>query len=165
MHVWLTLSKKHKYSTGKFLPDFTQLWKDLHKLPEMERWVLGSTLDNVIVPKPSVATLIAHLRKFVERYPSDTLQEEIEILEKASTDSKVRGVCFNQTSVCANPWTLFTTPTGRLLEDSVSPRGEGIKSDLIDDESELVGRPFNLKRDAHLRPRLWQLTAESLAGE
>lgn len=124
-HIWETLRDKYQVVNANLYDGFKPVWDSIGAMEEQDQWVLASTFDYILFPKEHLSTLIKHLGDFTERYPTETLFDEINILEQTLQDNEVMGVGFQQTSVAKPLWTVH------LPSD-----------DIIDDE-----RPYNVKID------------------
>lgn len=109
MHIWLKLREKYSLYGSNFI-DFNTLWKSTYILNEADSWVMFGTFDRCIILKKELPNYIKHLHSFVKEYPTPNLEEQLSILERASKDDTIRGICFNQTSVNSNPWWVDTRP-------------------------------------------------------
>lgn len=151
MHIWKTLHQAHiskrqldDLELGRLLMSFSgfeQLWTSIRELPARDRWVLGSTFDDVVIPVEHLATYLGHLKAFAQEHPSETLGEAIAVLEPL-VGSEIMGVAFNHTSVNHSPWTVY------------------------DDDEDDEGRPYNVNRDTDhflLTPRYLGLRAKRRA--
>lgn len=106
MHIWVTL--RDKYGThGVHGFDFSLTWGSANKMSERDQWVMAGTFDKVIIPKEQLPTYRNFLRSFANEYPTQNLEEQISLLDRAILDDTVRGICFNQTSVNSNPWWIY----------------------------------------------------------
>ncbi|SRR6266571_1188624 len=135
MHIWEKLDKQ--YQTNCPILNYRQLWNSIGRMSEPDKWVLASTYDNVLIQDEHLPTLIKHLTAFVECYPSSTLVEAIDLLERASEDNEAQAVGFNQTSVNSDVWRVYIPP-----EDEEEEDGET--------------RPYNIYKDTGH----WYLTPE-----
>lgn len=72
------------------------------KLSEVDKIVLGSTFDNVVVMKNDLHKLVKAFREFGGE---TSLKEQADVLEKCLSDDDLLAVGWNQTSVNADSWT------------------------------------------------------------
>lgn len=109
MHIWQTLAKKHIGDGFSFFADMKPVWNlaDNESVPMHERIVLASTFDKAIAKKDFLPTLIEAFEEFAAEFPTPTLEKEIEILKTMQDDPEVIGVCWNQTSVNGDPWSVY----------------------------------------------------------
>lgn len=141
MHVWTALAVKYGLvkpgEEGYLLirPGLMdQVWKlrDDERLSWWERVVLLSTFDKVVILRDDLPRAIEAFRAWAGAnviINTNGAQEASSIGAQGLTFKRMlergfRGACFNQTSVCANPWWVY---------------------DNSGDEEE--GRPFNIDRD------------------
>jgi len=128
--IWNTLAKERGLSLD--LLRFEPLWELFctDRLSRDQSIVLGFTFDGVWIRRENLPRVVAPLRAFWRANVSTrvgasqispTIPVICDLLESAAA-LDIRGVCFNQTSVNANPWWI-------------APE---------DDEE---GRPFNFDRD------------------
>ncbi|MGF7535032.1 hypothetical protein AAGG74_15285 [Bacillus mexicanus] len=106
MHVWTKLCQKYNIEAG--FGGFQELWKltDTGALDDFENITLKSTFDNVVVKKEDIPMLLEAFRLYESRFPNSSLLEQAEIIKKdILEDKEMIAVCWNQTSVNANPWT------------------------------------------------------------
>lgn len=125
LHIWDTLS--WKYCCEAFAlhsAESPRVWElfATDRMALRDSIVLGFTYDRVWVKRENLPRLVKALRSFWEdhfdmfethrmTYPKperkpivDTIPRVADILERMSKDETIRGACFNQTSVCSNPW-------------------------------------------------------------
>ena len=121
MYVWTTMTEKYLGKTPGFCDNFP-VWKlfATPKMSERDSIVMGFTFDGVWIKRENIPRLVTALRSFWEdhhtsRWPDGTVHEVVptiprvaDILEGIATDETIKGVCFNQTSVCSNPWWVRT---------------------------------------------------------
>ncbi len=143
MHVWTTLAVKYGLvkpgEEGYLLirPGLmNQVWKlrDDDRLTWWEKVVLLSTFDNVVILRDDLPRASEAFKAWSDAnviINTNGAREASSIGAQGLTMKRIldhergfRGVCWNQTSVCANPWWVYDTS------------GE-------DEE----GRPFNIDRD------------------
>ena len=102
-----TMGGNNKYSrTITMSPDdIKEIW-DLFKsdkLSELERIVLGSTFDNVLVRVENIDQLLKAFREFEG---NTSLKEQAEIIEKTIAENpEIVAIGWNQTSVNGDVWT------------------------------------------------------------
>lgn len=132
MHVWTTMAQRYlglgPNDSHRIMLD-ESLMKSVWKLASDDRpswWekvVLLSTFDRVIVLRHDFERLIEAFGEW--QNPDGSMAEQRQYFRLiADHERPFRGICFSQTSVCANPW---------WVND-----GSG------EDEE---GRPFNIDRD------------------
>jgi hypothetical protein len=149
LHIWDELGKKY------VRPDYmalthTEVWK-LFGEPSRPRWlrlVLGFTFDRVWVKRENIVPLVEALRQFWQEHSKmhnwrgelvdvhPTIPGVIEVLERASKDEDLIGVCFNHTSVNSNPWLVRVYPDGESDEPSDRPHN------MLTDKYAPNGQPF-----------------------
>ena len=105
MHIWMTLKGKYEIAADYSEKGFKHIWESIVEMSVSDQWVMASTFDMIIVPKEALPTLIEHWKKFSKKYPTSTMLEAIVILERASQDEQVQGICFNHTSV-VDSWSV-----------------------------------------------------------
>jgi hypothetical protein len=105
MHIWMKLAQKYDIPFSFSEEGFKKIWQGIVRMSEPDQWVMASTFDMMIVPKEDLLSLTKYWKVFCERYPSDTLREAIVILERASQDEQVQGICFNHTSI-VDSWSV-----------------------------------------------------------
>lgn len=138
MHIWHTLGEKRLGRELSVFQGYDRVWK-LFGTPALQPWenvALGFTFDRVWVRRENLPRLADALAEFwlQHHHPAPTIPALVEIIRRAAADEAVRGLCFNQTSVCSNPWRV------RLGEDE--------------------GRPYNFDRDGHGEGGHWELFEE-----
>jgi hypothetical protein len=143
MYVWTTLSVKYglvKPGEEGYLiirPGLMdRLWKlrDDGRLSWWEKVALISTFDNVVIMRDDMHRLIVALNTWAAQHSEGSQSQQAWTIRRLLDDpAGFRGICFNQTSVCANPWWVY---------------------DSSGDDEE--GRPFNIDRDTGW----WDLFAE-----
>jgi len=135
MHVWTTLAQRHLDLPGD-QSHMIMLREDLMKKvwalasdPRPEWWekvVLLSTFDRVIIIRGDFDRLIEAFTRWGDAALGGSMTIQCSTFRLIKEHARgFRGICFNQTSVCANPWWVH------------DESGE-------DDE----GRPFNIDRDS-----------------
>lgn len=108
MHVWSSLCDKYRISGGVF-GGYQELWKlaDKNILEEFENIVMKSTFDNVIIKKEYIPLLLESYKEYDKQFPNSNLIEQGEIIQDEILNNKdMIAVCFNQTSVNSNPWSM-----------------------------------------------------------
>ena len=85
--------------------DLKEVWNlfNTDKVTTTERWVLGSTYDNVIVMKEDFEDLIRAYRSFYQEENGTSLLELADIYEKMQKDDDIIGVAWS-ISLIGNPW-------------------------------------------------------------
>jgi len=112
--IWNTLSKAVGVPCDMFA--YEPLWRlfGSDRLTLHQNIVLGFTFDAVWVRKGNVPGLVAALREFFREHGTGVVPTVMGIAaaceQAAAMD--IRGVCFNQTSVCENPWRIRTNDDG-----------------------------------------------------
>jgi hypothetical protein len=102
------------------------LYTDREKVPEEDRVTLGTTFDNALVPGHALVYVSECMEKTAEWLPSHShIGEQAKFLRELARDPAIRAVGWNQTSVCADPW-------------SMPPDG---------DDEYAEERPYNIDRD------------------
>lgn len=124
-HTWNVLSKRLGIEDDDLRPmsSWPKLWAREAELGPVERWVLRSTYDQVVVPRADLAIYREAVGRFASAHPTPTLHELLEALDRALADADVLHVCFNQTTVAWPFWWV----------NSDDPDGDG--------------RPYNILRD------------------
>lgn len=105
MYVWNDMARR--YFKFEMFPIFDEsqqrrVWNahNEHALPEHEKIVLLSTMDNVTVKKENLPSLVWAFEKYGEEHPNSSLKEQSEVIKNAEiADGELLG--FNQTSVCS----------------------------------------------------------------
>lgn len=120
MHICRTLSAKYRCPFDPFGLYRARAIGDLFgspKMSEQDSVVLGFTFDRVWVKRENIDRLVQALTAFWEAHSTfvtltgeelpapPTIPKIIKILSKAAGDQKLKGVCFNHTSVAPNLWT------------------------------------------------------------
>lgn len=134
MHVWTTLAVNYglirRGEEGYLLirPELMkQLWRfgSDERLAWWERVVLLSTFDRVVILRDDFPRLIEAFSQWTRHTGGDSsIPIQCDLFRRIAQDERpFRGICFNQTSVCENPWWV-----GGSCEDE-------------------EGRPFNIDRD------------------
>lgn len=87
------------------LEDMRDIWRlyDTDKLSVTERWVLGSTFDNVIVLKEDFSDLIEAYRSFFTKENHSSLLELADIYDEMNQDNDIIGVAWSISQI-QNPW-------------------------------------------------------------
>jgi len=107
--------------------DMGSLWRLVRdeRLTRAERIVLASTYDNVVIWHDHLMRVIHAFEGWAHVHPkhtSHTMEEEVGLLAKIWQRKSLRGACFNQTSVCDSPWTVYGPHGGtrpyNVLRDS-----------------------------------------------
>jgi len=137
MHIWLTYAYQlgivppkiagveHDLALGRLLTGgMEEVWKRTGELSPRDQMVMRGTFDRVLIGRSQLPAYIEALLAFANEHPTPTLDELLTVLRLVLADESKRGVGFNQTSVCANPW--------------------WVDGDDEDDE----GRPYNIERDS-----------------
>jgi hypothetical protein len=114
--VWVMGDTSKNYSritdiSGKALNDIWALF-DSDKVTEMDKIVLGSSFDNVVVMKDDLPKLIEAFRGF----EGDTnLKEQADLIENAlKNDDDLIAIAWNQTSVNQSCWECSEYVEGEL---------------------------------------------------
>lgn len=110
MHIWSVLALRHNGTC--FNPfDGAPTWRlfGSGRLAPHEQAALGFTFDGVWVRRANVGRLAAALAEFAREAPTPTLAEIVAALRCAADDDDLQGVCFNQTSVNGDAWTVPMT--------------------------------------------------------
>jgi hypothetical protein len=159
-HIWDTLCQKYcgkRFSTLNNADDFWGL-PESGLMSKSEDLVLVFTYDYHWFQRRDIPDLVQALQDFWGSHSkftgwdgkvvsvAPTIPEVIRILNQASEDESLWGVCFNQTSVNSNPW---------VVREPKKPYSEAVKEDpgLIaevycarDEER----RPFSFAKDTDL---------------
>lgn len=135
MHIWTTLAVNYglvnRGEEGYLMIRaglMDRLWalRDDDRLAWWEKVALISTFDGVVILREDFDRLIEAYGKWAQHTGDPgSIPEQLHYFRLLKDhDRKFRGICFNQTSVCANPW-------------------------WVNDESgeDEEGRPFNIDRD------------------
>jgi len=130
--------------------DCSKLWalSDDERLPFWQRIVLATTYDNVIVKLENLPKVIWVMREFYvefkKRYPEHGchLPEQADVLQRIFDEGTAFGVCWTQTSVCADSWEVCEKCEccGQYLED-----GEIRLFDLSKDDDYGAWLLFNIE--------------------
>ncbi len=122
-HIWKCLAEKYKvrdpfdYMGGGPNNELWQL-QGTGKLTPQDDAVLAFTFDSIWVRRERIPKLIEVLEAFWSEHPKQwsqfdkkwfdvvpTVQATADVLKLLLVEKpECRGVCFNQTSVCSNPW-------------------------------------------------------------
>lgn len=111
-YIWDKLYRSHINSSGIFLLDADNLWQlvDDERLLDFEKLTLASTFDWAIIEYEKFPDMIAVYRKFFMHYPGDChIPKFVEFLQNAES---CIGMCFQQTSVSQDLWTVHTNDNG-----------------------------------------------------
>jgi hypothetical protein len=85
------------------LKEIWDLWKN-ENVSRIDKIVLGTTFDNVIVLRDNIEETI----KAFEEFEGETsLKEQSILLKEALHDKNVIAIAWNQTSVCADNWVNY----------------------------------------------------------
>lgn len=107
MLVWDTMAKRYGLS---FFTDSQKVW-DLYKDIRVSfdlRIVMASTFDNVMVKCENLPRLINAIGTFGHVFgDAGNLELQIEALKELQQSGDCFAVCWNQTSVNANPWQVY----------------------------------------------------------
>jgi len=79
------------------------LWKD-QTIPLAHRIVMASTFDNVMIRREELPRLIEAIEEYAQVFDPGTLLEQADKLRELAQGGDTIAVCWNATSVCANPW-------------------------------------------------------------
>lgn len=117
--IWMEMAAKHKVECEMF--EFGPLWKQTRSFSRPDQIVLAATYDRVWIRRERCSEVAAALRAFwAERGLGakgivPTIPGIADELDRAAV-SDIRGVCFNQTSVCSDPWVVRhpTDPEERI---------------------------------------------------
>lgn len=118
---WAKISSmplSEKYYRTSDQEKIKEIWAlaDDPKVSEIDKIVLGSTFDNVIVLKENLPLLVKAFREFEG---NTSLKEQADIIEEAlKEDSELLAISWNQTSVNEDCWRNFG---GRTEEDEDIP--------------------------------------------
>jgi len=104
--VWLKLKDKYNIQDESF--SFKNTWKLFNsgKLTEYENISLGTTFDDVIVLKEDMLSVINAFNKFRKEHDCN-LDKQAEIIKNILNEKDCFGMCWNQTSVCADTWQFY----------------------------------------------------------
>lgn len=108
MYVWSILCEKYQIDGGMF-GGFQKLWKlaDTSILEDFENIAMKSTFDNVIVRKEDIPLLLQSYKEFDSHFSNSNLLEQVEIIQNEIMNNQdMIAVCWNQTSVNRNPWSI-----------------------------------------------------------
>jgi hypothetical protein len=108
--MWDTFNKKYNLSNKEM--DFKELWEftGTDKMSRQDKIAVASAFDRVWIKKE-------HLKEVADAWDAawelvkargdrvDTISRVAAVIRKAA-DEDIRGICFNQTSVCCNPWVV-----------------------------------------------------------
>ena len=108
------LGDKHYHVTQTSCP---KLWalSDDERLPMYQRIALATTYDKVVVRLENLPKVIWAMRKFHEEFMKRRpdswthLLEQADILQRIFDEGTAYGVCWTQTSVCADSWYAYDT--------------------------------------------------------
>lgn len=112
MYVWTTLRDKYIPETeeekqrGYRDSEMKPVWT-LHKRDDIlpvEKTVLMSTFDFVMVKKENIPAVIDSFEFFAKLHPDGSMLEQVEILKKLIDEEDCFAVCWNQTSVVGDMW-------------------------------------------------------------
>jgi len=109
--IWDRLCEKH-LGGSSWLNDETckRLWAlaNNKSVPLIERIVLRTTFDYMIVTREYFQVIVHCFRKFEETFHRDdvvcSLREQADVIEKLAKRKSVHGICWNQTSVNCDMW-------------------------------------------------------------
>lgn len=102
--LWAMGDTSKEYSRITDLFGVKEIWGvyDSDKISEIDKIVLGSTFDGVIVMKDDIPKLVDAFNNFDGE---TTLKEQATLIEEAfETDDDLIAIGWNQTSVNCNPW-------------------------------------------------------------
>jgi hypothetical protein len=159
-HIWKLLAEKYKVQDPMAYPhnaksgELWQMW-NTGKLTQTENTILGFTFDAIWVKREHVQRLIDAIEEWWPKNKTQwstfekkefevtpTLPSTADILKRFLVrEDCLRGVCFNMTSVCSNPWMVrLHCPTcKRQFEDESRP------FNFDKDERDMNGnKPFEL---------------------
>jgi hypothetical protein len=148
MHVWVTVAETvgllppappdgaHDLERDRLLGGaltgsndlFKRVWDEaFSSTSSLETWqqlVLASTLDRAMVWREDLPNFISAWERWLAWTPSQTMAREHEILLAAMADKRWRAVCWQQTTVSEDLWTVYDERTGKTRLWNVN-RDEG----------------------------------------
>src|SRR5690606_37977265 len=133
--IWLKMTEKYGLQNKNF--EFKEIWAftgdPASPMEYLDRICVASTFDAVWVRIDKVG-LVAdaweHVWKWITRWDSsrvDTIPRVAAALRRILRENEsgepgetrpLRGVCFNQTSVCSNPWVAYEKANQEIANDT-----------------------------------------------
>jgi len=116
MFIWTEIGKAHleeaKTPFWSALLDSESVWGLFtdERLSQMERAVLGSTFDKVMVKRENLPKFVGHLREFAQKYDaenSSSLLEQASAIEKLLEMTDTYAIAWTQTSVAGDVWWVW----------------------------------------------------------
>jgi len=112
--VWDEMSKKHLCMKVPIQGNMRPVW-NLHKsesVPYCERILMMATFDNIMVKKENFTLLVDSIMECDSRLTGHFRQNAV-MIQSLLDDDDCIAICWNQTSVCASPWTVYDGEEGR----------------------------------------------------
>lgn len=136
--------------------DLKEVWNLFHtdKLSVAERWVLGSTYDNVIVLKEDFPSLIEAYRSFFNEENGSSLLELADIYEEMKEDEEIIGIAWSISQI-QNPWMSVE------WVDSTHPEYDEWEAD--EDGDSPIEVPYNITYKDN--PKHWVLSKKIVEEE
>lgn len=150
MAIWSIIEErylpKQRFPRVNDTTEIKEVWKlyESEEISEVDKLVLATTFDRVIVKKEHIPLVLDAMRKFEG---STTLKEQADIIEDTyKNDEDLIAIAWNQTSVNHGYWESDTS----ILHSELEKDHPLYEEDYADDEEYEVYPPYNIfKEDKH----------------